>query len=287
MANSSQFKNPKPNLKGKALEDHYFENITKGKPIYGADTEGSFYDKGVDEFNMNHLGTILSDTADKIKGVTTVYLYFGMYKTTFPWHAEDMDLYSINFLHFGAPKYWFAISSEHADRFERYMHQVFSAQEGQKELCKAFLRHKTFIVTPELLRAAKIPYATMIQRPNEFIITFPRGYHMGFNTGYNLAESTNFATQRWVDYGKDAVQCHCTPDSVHIDMAPFMQKYRADEYSTWFTYWYGGGRDPWVAKTKKEIMGRRRRSGLQGGVGDVKRARLGGSADGSYSGKNF
>ena len=34
------------------------------------------------------------------------------------------------------------------------------------------------------------------------MITFPFAYHAGYNLGYNCAESTNFASERWIEYGK-------------------------------------------------------------------------------------
>jgi len=37
------------------------------------------------------------------------------------------------------------------------------------------------------------------------MVTFPYAYHAGFNHGFNCAESTNFATERWIEYGKQAV----------------------------------------------------------------------------------
>ena len=102
-----------PSLKAKdneELEWKYWKNVTFNQPLYCADIPWTLTDPSVREWNINSLNTIL-DTVPReygvhIPGVNTAYLYFGMWKTSFAWHTEDMDLYSINYLHFGAPKQW-------------------------------------------------------------------------------------------------------------------------------------------------------------------------------------
>lgn len=80
----------------------------------------------VHEWNIGHLNTLLDMVEQEcgivIEGVNTPYLYFGMWKTTFAWHTEDMDLYSINYLHFGQSKSWSVFPPVHylfvfSDRF--------------------------------------------------------------------------------------------------------------------------------------------------------------------------
>ena len=42
-----------------------------------------------------------------------------------------------------------------------------------------------------------------------FLITYPRGYHAGFNLGFNCAESVNFALDSWIELGRKARACNC------------------------------------------------------------------------------
>ncbi|MGH0152278.1 UNVERIFIED_CONTAM: hypothetical protein FKN15_054515 [Acipenser sinensis] len=204
IANSDKFCNPHY-ADFEELERKYWKNLTFNPPIYGADVNGTLYDPDITEWNIGHLNTIL-DTVElesgiTIEGVNTPYLYFGMWKTTFAWHIEDMDLYSINYLHFGEPKSWYCVPPEHGKRLERLAKGFFP---GSAQNCEAFLRHKMTLISPSILKKYGIPFDKITQEAGEFMITFPYGYHAGFNHGFNCAESTNFATQRWIEYGKQA-----------------------------------------------------------------------------------
>ncbi|VUZ50425.1 unnamed protein product, partial [Hymenolepis diminuta] len=63
--------------------------------------------------------------------------------------------------------------------------------------------------------------------------TFPYGYHAGFNLGVNCAESTNFALERWVEYGKQACICQCWENTVRLDMEPFIRRFQPQHYEAW------------------------------------------------------
>ncbi|BFY99665.1 hypothetical protein BsWGS_02705 [Bradybaena similaris] len=233
LANSPRYRTPS-HFDYEDLERKYWKNVTFGAAIYGADINGTVTDEDQDYWNINHLGSILdhvkTDYGIKIEGVCTAYLYFGMWKTTFAWHTEDMDLYSINYLHFGAPKSWYVVPPEHGQRLERLAQGFFPSTFSE---CPAFLRHKMSLISPFILKKYSIPVHKITQEAGEIMITFPYGYHAGYNHGYNCAESTNFATERWIEYGKRCLQCLCRRDGVKISMDIFVKKYQPDRYELW------------------------------------------------------
>ena len=95
--------------------------------------------------------------------------------------------------------------------------------------CDQFLRHKTYLISPQLLQSQyNIRVNRLVHHEGEFVITFPYGYHSGYNLGYNCAESVNFATESWLDYGKVARKCNCEADSVWVDVFDIERKLRGE-----------------------------------------------------------
>ncbi|KAI8986042.1 JmjC domain, hydroxylase-domain-containing protein [Pilobolus umbonatus] len=221
----------------KEMERYYWKNLSFNQAMYGADMLGSLFDSSVHDWNVNRLDNMLNNLDVTLPGVNSSYLYFGMWKATYAWHVEDMDLYSINYIHFGAPKQWYVIPPPSSKRFETFMQTTFFTQSKQ---CREFLRHKTSIVSPKILRNNTIPVQQCIQKQGEFIITFPYGYHSGYNLDFNCAESVNFALNSWIEIGKKAKVCRCIDDSVIINVDDLEnmlnnnknKKRKLDEFST-------------------------------------------------------
>ena len=208
------------------LETHYWKSLGFNQPMYAADMPGSLFDDTTTSWNVAKLENLLDVLGTKVPGVNTAYLYMGMWKATFAWHLEDVDLYSINYIHFGAPKQWYSISQEDARKFERAMKQMWPVDAKN---CDQFLRHKTYLISPDVLQKQfGVKVNKLVHYEGEFVITYPYGYHSGYNIGYNCAESVNFATESWLDYGRIARKCNCEADNVWVDVAEIERKLRGE-----------------------------------------------------------
>ncbi|CAI5736989.1 unnamed protein product [Hyaloperonospora brassicae] len=196
---------------------------TMDPPVYGADIVDSLFgDVDALSWNLNDLNTILR-------------------KIDLP--GEDMDLYSINYLHTGKPKFWYGVPPDSGPQLERAAQSMFPEKHHQ---CHQFLRHKTSLISPARLKEFGVPFYRAYQKPGEFVITFPSTYHQGFNLGYNIAEAVNFAMLHWIPYGLKAKVCKCLPDSVRIDMDSFLtQLFQEPQCSTELL-----GEDPWIFSCK-------------------------------------
>jgi [histone H3]-trimethyl-L-lysine9/36 demethylase len=160
-----------------------------------------------------------------IPGVTQPYLYVGVWRSLFGWHKEDVDLYSINYLHHGRPKFWYSIDLDCNEAFESLANAFF--KDLHKE-CPEFLRHKTTLIEPRILLQNDIKMHKLVQREREFVISRTKAYHSGFNSGFNIAEAVNFALPSWVPIGKEAGYCKCVGDSVKIDMDIFERRLKGE-----------------------------------------------------------
>ncbi|XP_008480460.2 lysine-specific demethylase 5A-like [Diaphorina citri] len=60
-------------------------------------------------------------------------------------------------------------------------------------------------MNPNIFMNHDVPICRTDQQAGEFVITFPRAYHAGFNQGYNFAEAVNFAPPDWLKIGRECI----------------------------------------------------------------------------------
>ncbi|KAG8095780.1 hypothetical protein GUJ93_ZPchr0013g34820 [Zizania palustris] len=149
-------------------------------------------------------GSLTRFMPDDVPGVTSPMVYIGMLFSWFAWHVEDHDLHSLNFLHTGAPKTWYAVPGDRAVELEEVIRVHGYGGNPDRIASLAVLGEKTTLMSPEVLIATGVPCCRLVQYPGEFVVTFPRAYHVGFSHGFNCGEAANFATPQWLKFAKEA-----------------------------------------------------------------------------------
>ncbi|CAI0546112.1 unnamed protein product [Linum tenue] len=209
---------------------------------YGADLETGIFGSGfpkpssmitgdkqdqyvVSGWNLNNFprlpGSVLGFEECDISGVLVPWLYVGMCFSSFCWHVEDHHLYSLNYVHWGDPKVWYGVPGTHASTLEsamrKHLPDLFEEQPG-------LLHELVTQLSPSVLKAEGVPVYRVVQHSGEFVLTFPRAYHAGFNCGFNCAEAVNAAPVDWLVHGQNAVELYseqCRKTSISHDKLLF------------------------------------------------------------------
>lgn len=206
------------NLPSKFVEEGFWHEISSGKTTtveYACDIEGSAFSSsendplGTSKSNLKHLSRLPNSTLrlleTAIPGVTDPMLYIGMLFSMFAWHVEDHSLYSMNYHHCGAPKTWYGVPGHSAPDFENVVREHVYDKElllnEDENAAYDLLIGKTTMFPPKILSEHGVPVYKAVQKPGEFVITFPRAYHAGFSHGFNCGEAVNFATIDWFPMG--------------------------------------------------------------------------------------
>ncbi|KAJ8549287.1 hypothetical protein K7X08_032994 [Anisodus acutangulus] len=225
---SKQDKVWKPSIE--EIEGEYWRIIEKPtdevEVYYGADLETGVFGSGfpleslspkastldpyaTSGWNLNNLPrlpcSVLCFEECNISGVLVPWLYIGMCFSSFCWHVEDHHLYSLNYMHWGEPKIWYGVPGSHAtaleDAMRKHLADLFDEQPD-------LLHELVTQLSPSVLKSEGVPVCRTVQNPGEFVLTFPRAYHSGFNCGFNCAEAVNLAPVDWLDHGLTAVELY-------------------------------------------------------------------------------
>lgn len=182
-----------------------------------------------DPWNLNNLPimseSLLRYIKSDISGMTVPWTYVGMAFATFCWHNEvrsslslrwisqrsafqDHYTYSANYsmpvsrpqmtleanklliiVHWGETKTWYSIPGYAAQQFEEALRsEAPELFESQPDL----LFQLVTLMKPDRLKEAGVPVFACNQRPGEFVITFPKAYHAGFNHGVSFQDRSPF-----------------------------------------------------------------------------------------------
>lgn len=138
----------------------YMKKRKETEAIMYPSANGSFMNPYKMLWNLSHFPSLInaiSDNGHIFDGLTLPYTYLGMLHSIFACHVEDLKMFSLNYLHWGAPKTWISVAVPYALKFEK-LHQLLF-----KTVCENPLSHKTSVIDPSILELFGIKHMIVSQ----------------------------------------------------------------------------------------------------------------------------
>ncbi|KAK3026151.1 hypothetical protein RJ639_040538, partial [Escallonia herrerae] len=130
--------------------------------------------------------------------------------------VEEHHLYSLSYMHLGAPKIWYGIPGRFYLKFEAALKKKFPDLVEHPE----YLHELVTQLSPSTLKSDGVPAYRCRQDPGEFVLVFPGAYYSGLDCGFNCSESANFAPFDWLPHGQYVVELlseQCRKTSISHD----------------------------------------------------------------------
>ncbi|KAL7308206.1 hypothetical protein PS15m_012273 [Mucor circinelloides] len=106
-------------------------------------------------------------------------------------------------MHWGETKTWYSASGYKTAGFQDAMRKTVPELFKQQP---DLISQRATMLSPECLEKKNVSVYAVDQRPGEFVVTYPQAYHSGFNHGFNLCETVNFADSSWIYFGLECVK---------------------------------------------------------------------------------
>lgn len=107
----------------------------------------------------------------------------GMCFSVSGWHNEDHYTSSISYMHWSGTKTWYGVPGSNAAEFEDAMRKtVPELFQQQPDL----LSQQVTMLSPERLKQKDVKVYAVDQRPGQFVVTYPKAFHSGFNHGVSI-----------------------------------------------------------------------------------------------------
>lgn len=141
------------------IETYWASHHSKRPQRYAYAYDKSLFNNEIKKLNLANLFNPLMQTyqATKMPGVNRPMVLISGSHTSFYWHNEDMELASINYMHWGAPKLWVIVHRSSTDKFLEALIRDFASTEITP--CKNPVKHKNYLTDLQWLTDNEIEYS--------------------------------------------------------------------------------------------------------------------------------